>query len=373
MVEELSEESCSRCGMSFIEKLMAGQTLDDIIADTTPAAEVSIAMCSICLDPLDTDREEKTLVCGHRFHTTCVDKWLEEHTSCPMCRQTIPVAEERPDLIHGGHRSQVSLRPAVRPVIGADGRLSLIPDSSAALHRAIRHPDWIHYMNTLPFPDDGNRYHEDLCARVFNNELILAKVFGHLSLRQLFQCCLVCHKWHSEATRVATNRSQSLNICHLFHADHPSQDTDLSLIRDPTGGDGDMADDSMDYCSRVHWVERYDFKANVIRSMTADLRSVPAVCLLVYGSLGEDVKLAQRLYHTEILRRYLPRSDCLVVNLNSQCLIGAPTTSSVPIHKITHFGDLAAVSLLLLPKYKPGVDVTVFSGADMRQKVFTRP
>ncbi|CAG2164028.1 unnamed protein product [Oppiella nova] len=216
--------------------------------------------------------------------------------------------------------------------------------------------------------DDYDDYFVDLCQHVFANELILTKIFRHLSLRQLFQCCLVCKTWQTEARRVAANRSQSLQIYHLFRTDHPEDDV---VFRDPAIV-GEAIDEEMDYCSRVHWVEKYDFKAHVIHAMSEGLWSVPDICLVVYGSLGEDVKLTQRLYHTEMVRKSLPQTGCLVLNLNSQSLIGCPTTSSVPIHKITHFGDLAAVSLLLLPKYKTGSDVTAFSGANMREKVFLK-
>jgi len=91
---------------------------------------------------------------------------------------------------------------------------------------------------------------------------------------------------------------------------------------------------------------------------------------VIYGSFGDDVRLDQRLYQTDIVRKHLPSIDCQLLNLNSSCLIGSPTTSSVPIEKITHFGDLAAVSLVFLPKYRSGIDITVFTGFNMREKLF---
>jgi hypothetical protein len=27
--------------------------------------------------------------CGHIFHGGCIDKWLEEKTTCPVCRNTV--------------------------------------------------------------------------------------------------------------------------------------------------------------------------------------------------------------------------------------------------------------------------------------------
>lgn len=39
--------------------------------------------CSICLDTLQSP---KVLPCKHGFHSTCINKWLETKTTCPLCR-----------------------------------------------------------------------------------------------------------------------------------------------------------------------------------------------------------------------------------------------------------------------------------------------
>jgi hypothetical protein len=51
--------------------------------------------CSICLDPVTeeqwVDRRLSTfLACGHGFHTNCIEAWLENHNTCPECRQNPP-------------------------------------------------------------------------------------------------------------------------------------------------------------------------------------------------------------------------------------------------------------------------------------------
>ncbi|TQE03425.1 hypothetical protein C1H46_010990 [Malus baccata] len=43
--------------------------------------------CCICLvDFDDTDTLRCVPNCGHFFHQICVDKWLQLHPSCPICR-----------------------------------------------------------------------------------------------------------------------------------------------------------------------------------------------------------------------------------------------------------------------------------------------
>lgn len=41
--------------------------------------------CSICLEKL-IDINSSTLPCGHKFHFDCIYSWLQENTSCPICR-----------------------------------------------------------------------------------------------------------------------------------------------------------------------------------------------------------------------------------------------------------------------------------------------
>merc|ERR1712098_238449 len=50
--------------------------------------------CSVCYEPIETTdaRPSTTLLCGHVFHSDCVEKWLERSGSCPFCRQPVDVA-----------------------------------------------------------------------------------------------------------------------------------------------------------------------------------------------------------------------------------------------------------------------------------------
>ena len=44
--------------------------------------------CSICLKDIYTNTMTKT-DCNHYFHTTCLDNWLKNRQTCPLCRATI--------------------------------------------------------------------------------------------------------------------------------------------------------------------------------------------------------------------------------------------------------------------------------------------
>ncbi len=42
--------------------------------------------CSICKE-LYTENEEIVLLgCNHKFHYNCINKWINDNISCPLCR-----------------------------------------------------------------------------------------------------------------------------------------------------------------------------------------------------------------------------------------------------------------------------------------------
>lgn len=45
--------------------------------------------CSICLGEFRQDECIRVLAeCTHIFHMACINKWLEHHPNCPLCRAT---------------------------------------------------------------------------------------------------------------------------------------------------------------------------------------------------------------------------------------------------------------------------------------------
>lgn len=47
------------------------------------------ASCSICLSDFASGVLLRKLPCGHRFHRSCVDKWLARNKRCPLCMHAI--------------------------------------------------------------------------------------------------------------------------------------------------------------------------------------------------------------------------------------------------------------------------------------------
>lgn len=54
------------------------------------AKELIGTECPVCLSVFAEREEVKQLsVCKHSFHASCIDQWLNSHSSCPVCRASI--------------------------------------------------------------------------------------------------------------------------------------------------------------------------------------------------------------------------------------------------------------------------------------------
>ena len=49
----------------------------------------SAESCSVCLDEYAERDRLRLLPCGHRFHSKCIDRWLESNRACPICKKDI--------------------------------------------------------------------------------------------------------------------------------------------------------------------------------------------------------------------------------------------------------------------------------------------
>lgn len=50
--------------------------------------------CTICLSDIDEISRVTTTLCGHTFHTDCIDQWLVDNNTCPFCRTELFHPEE---------------------------------------------------------------------------------------------------------------------------------------------------------------------------------------------------------------------------------------------------------------------------------------
>ncbi|TYI08675.1 hypothetical protein ES332_A09G016400v1 [Gossypium tomentosum] len=93
-----------------------GETVGDNKPRPTPASKASIkAMpriqveesgkdCCICLEEFEVDEEGRAMPCKHLFHSGCIEKWLEIHGTCPICRFLMPTETTENVGRDGGRR-----------------------------------------------------------------------------------------------------------------------------------------------------------------------------------------------------------------------------------------------------------------------------
>lgn len=90
------ESSIFQRGFGGFERGFNG--VEAVIVDTFPIikynhemfSSIEDAVCTVCLG----EYEEKDILrvlptCGHAFHINCIDVWLRQHSTCPVCRLSL--------------------------------------------------------------------------------------------------------------------------------------------------------------------------------------------------------------------------------------------------------------------------------------------
>ena len=73
---------------------------DEVKAKAKKLAEKFAAVrCPVCLENFDTedtnDAEVRTLDCGHQFCIPCIEEWLKNNKTCPICIADVPEDSDR--------------------------------------------------------------------------------------------------------------------------------------------------------------------------------------------------------------------------------------------------------------------------------------
>ena len=56
---------------------------------TQTSAPITTQSCAICTSELLEGESRAEMACGHHFHRLCLQPWLLQRNSCPLCRRPI--------------------------------------------------------------------------------------------------------------------------------------------------------------------------------------------------------------------------------------------------------------------------------------------
>lgn len=68
------------------------EQIDNLVTRTYGQASLEGEMgraCSVCINEYAQGNKLRRLPCSHEFHIHCIDRWLSENNTCPICRQPI--------------------------------------------------------------------------------------------------------------------------------------------------------------------------------------------------------------------------------------------------------------------------------------------
>ncbi|CAI5487045.1 unnamed protein product [Closterium sp. Naga37s-1] len=70
----------------------AGECHESQCLKRGPAGALVAKECTVCLSDFIERDLVRTLPCAHRFHVSCIDHWLADRTTCPVCRVDLSTA-----------------------------------------------------------------------------------------------------------------------------------------------------------------------------------------------------------------------------------------------------------------------------------------
>lgn len=53
------------------------------------SGDASEQVCSICLEDVQSGALMRVLPCTHKYHQSCIDSWLKQRATCPICQKSI--------------------------------------------------------------------------------------------------------------------------------------------------------------------------------------------------------------------------------------------------------------------------------------------
>uniref|UniRef100_UPI00358EB315 RING finger protein 150-like n=1 Tax=Myxine glutinosa TaxID=7769 RepID=UPI00358EB315 len=96
--------------------------------------EVDFDNCAVCIEVYKLSDVVRILPCKHLFHKACVDPWLLDHRTCPMCKLNILKAlglPSSPDETDDGSPPTMAVSVAVNRIARDNGGFEAVGDRDA--------------------------------------------------------------------------------------------------------------------------------------------------------------------------------------------------------------------------------------------------
>ncbi|CAL9706852.1 unnamed protein product [Knipowitschia caucasica] len=59
----------------------------------------ALKTCSVCITEYAEGNKLRKLPCSHEYHVHCIDRWLSENSTCPICRRAVLVSASRESVV----------------------------------------------------------------------------------------------------------------------------------------------------------------------------------------------------------------------------------------------------------------------------------
>ncbi|XP_005994977.1 E3 ubiquitin-protein ligase RLIM isoform X1 [Latimeria chalumnae] len=59
----------------------------------------ALKTCSVCITEYTEGNKLRKLPCSHEYHVHCIDRWLSENSTCPICRRAVLVSSNRESVV----------------------------------------------------------------------------------------------------------------------------------------------------------------------------------------------------------------------------------------------------------------------------------
>jgi len=85
--DSLTYEQLMTLDNTIVKKGMSDKEMEAFPIDVFVKGYDEECACSVCISELESGEITRKLTCGHKFHKDCVDTWLNQNITCPVCKK----------------------------------------------------------------------------------------------------------------------------------------------------------------------------------------------------------------------------------------------------------------------------------------------